>query len=133
MPCERSIFIYSQDADTIWPIQTWLLCHPTGLPRIIQKAWLIKNRTFKAGCFDSCPQQNRALDTLQTIAVLCATGIGAQVFLKLFTTSNILKTAKEKQSLDCNSWHELHGIHIFCFCNGSESRTRNTRKNCKLF
>lgn len=120
MSCERSIFIYRRDEDKIWPIQTWLLCHLSVFSNIIQKAWLIKNRAFKADCFDPCPQQNRALDPLETIAVLCATGIQAQVFLKLFTTSNIMKTKREKQALDYhwgsrrynNSWQELHGIHI---------------------
>lgn len=98
MPCERSIFIYKQDEDKIWPIQTWLLCHLSVFSNIIQKAWLIKNRTFKAACFDPCPQQNRAVDTLETIAVLCATGIEAQVFLKLFTTSNIFEEKEGKSS-----------------------------------
>ena len=54
---------------------------------------------LKAGCFYSGLQQNGAMDslTLQTIAILCATGIEAQVFLKLFATSNILRAKEEKE------------------------------------
>ncbi len=54
---------------------------------------------FKAGWFNSALRQNTAMDslTLQTIAMLCVTGIEAQIFLNLFTTSNMLRTKRENK------------------------------------
>ena len=96
MPCNSSIFLHTQAEDKIWPIQTGHRCHPSGFPKIIQKAWLIRNMAFsrQSGLIQPC---SRTL-TLQTIAALCLTGIEAQIFLKLFTTSNILRTKKENKN-----------------------------------
>lgn len=75
--------------------------------------------------------QNRAMDTLtlQTIAMLCLTRFEAQIFLKLFTTSNMLRTKKEvldhsQQGMDntkspskcsgsCVGWHSVFWVGAF--------------------